>query len=212
MAKSKAGSLMARSSTKIIIKRLFRALTWPLYALYCLTASISDQDASFASFSQFLSLFPGKTGSYLRAAFYSQACPGTSDEIVIGFLTLLSHRDTTIERGVYIGPQCNIGKCTISEDTLIGSGVHILSGNRQHNFGDPDKLIQQQGGHFEKITIGRDCWIGNSATVMADVGAHSIVAAASVVTKSIAPFVIAAGQPARIIQNRDKSKATNHSF
>jgi acetyltransferase-like isoleucine patch superfamily enzyme len=203
---------MARSRNKTIIKRLFRVLTWPLYALYSLTARISDPDASFASFSQFLSLFPGKTGSYLRAAFYSQACPGTSDEIVIGFLPLLSHRDTTIERGVYIGPQCNIGKCTIRGDTLIGSGVHILSGNRQHNFDDPDTPIQQQGGHFEKITIGRDCWIGNSATIMADVGPHSIIAAATVVTKAIDPFVIVAGQPARIIQNRDKSNATNHSL
>ncbi|MCK0163991.1 acyltransferase [Marinobacter sp. S6332] len=209
MASSKAGPLMARLHAKPIIKRLFRALTWPLYALYCLTARISDPDASFASFSQFLSLFPGKTGSYLRAAFYSQACPNTSDEIVVGFLTLLSHRDTTIQRGVYIGPQCNIGKCTIGEDTLIGSGVHILSGNRQHNFDDPDTPIQQQGGYFEKITIGRDCWIGNSATVMADVGSHSIVAAATVVTKVIRQFAIVAGQPARIIKNRDKPEATN---
>ena len=143
MATNKAGSLMSRFNAKTIIKRLFRALTWPLYALYCVTARISDPDASFASFSQFLSLFPGKTGSYLRAAFYSQACPDTSDEIVIGFLTLLSHRDTTIERGVYIGPQCNIGMRKIGESTLIGSGVHILSGSRQHDFQNIDRPIQE---------------------------------------------------------------------
>jgi acetyltransferase-like isoleucine patch superfamily enzyme len=203
MATSKAGSLMARSNIKSIIKQLFRALTWPLYALYCLTARISDPDASFASFSQFLSLFPGKTGSYLRAAFYSLACPDTSDEIVIGFLTLLSHRDTTIERGVYIGPQCNIGKCSIGEDTLIGSGVHILSGSQQHNFDDLDKPIQQQGGKFEKIAIGRDCWLGNKSLIMASLPARTIVAAGSVVNRSPASQGnIIAGSPARLIKQR----------
>lgn len=193
---------MARSNIKSIIKQLFRALTWPLYALYCLTARISDPDASFASFSQFLSLFPGKTGSYLRAAFYSQACPDTSDEIVIGFLTLLSHRDTTIERGVYIGPQCNIGKCSIGEDTLIGSGVHILSGSRQHNFCNIDRPIQEQGGHYEKITIGSDCWIGNQAVVMANIKEKSIIASGSVVVGPVQSGEIVAGSPARVLRNR----------
>jgi len=194
---------MARTQAKKTLKALFRLLALPLFGLYQLTSRLSDPDASFASFSQFLSLFPGKTGSYLRAAFYSLACPGTSDDIVIGFLTLLSHRDTTIQRGVYIGPQCNIGKCTIGEDTLIGSGVHILSGNRQHHFDDPDTPIQQQGGTYEKITIGRDCWLGNGSLVMASLPEQVIVAAGSVViSPAQSAGDIMAGNPASKRKNR----------
>lgn len=195
---------MARTPAKKIIKALFRLLVLPLYGLYLLTSRISDPDASFASYSQFLSLFPGKTGSYLRAAFYRLACPETSDEIVIGFLTILSHRDTTIQRGVYIGPQCNIGKCTIGEDTLIGSGVHILSGNRQHHFDDPDTPIQQQGGTYEKIVIGRDCWLGNGSLVMVNIPAKTIIAAGSVVNRPPdSSGEIVAGNPAKFIKKRN---------
>ena len=194
---------MPNSNAKKRIKQLFRALTWPLYVLYRLIARFSSPDSAFAAFSQFLSLFPGKIGSYLRAAFYSQACPGTSDEIVIGFLTLLSHRDTTIQRGVYIGPQCNIGKCTIGEDTLIGSGVHILSGSRQHNFDDTDTPIQEQGGHYEKISIGRDCWLGNQSVIMQPIAPHCIIAAGSVLTKPIRESAcILGGNPAGVLKKR----------
>lgn len=154
------------------------------------------------SFSQGISLIPGKFGVYLRAAFYRLACKNTSDEISVGFLTILSHRDTTIGRGVYIGPQSNIGKCTIGENTLIGSGVHILSGSRQHEFKDPQKPIQDQGGIFEKIQIGADCWLGNMSLVMANLEDHSILAAGSVLTKPSAKGDILVGNPAKFINNR----------
>ncbi|UQG60433.1 acyltransferase [Marinobacter sp. M3C] len=154
------------------------------------------------SFSQGISLIPGKFGVYLRAAFYRLACPATSDEISVGFLTILSHRDTTIGRGVYIGPQSNIGKCTIGENTLIGSGVHILSGSRQHDFKDIKKPIQDQGGIFEKIRIGADCWLGNTSVVMANLEDHSILAAGSVLTKPSAKGDVLVGNPAKCVNNR----------
>jgi acetyltransferase-like isoleucine patch superfamily enzyme len=130
------------------------------------------------------------------------ACPDTSDEIVIGFMTILSHADTTIERGVYIGPQCNIGKCRIGEQTLLGSGVHILSGNQQHGFETLEVPIQQQGGNYHKINIGKDCWLGNGAIVMQDIADHCIVAAGSVVTRAADAGSILAGNPAKILRSR----------
>src|SRR5690554_2158755 len=158
--------MAARSAIKRTIKNLFLVLIFPLFVLYWLLSRGGRSDGAFQSFSQFLSLFPGKTGVYLRAAFYRLACPGTSDDISIGFLTVFSHRDTTIHRGVYIGPQCNIGKCTIGENTLLGSGVHILSGNKQHGYKNPDIPIRDQDGTFEKIEISKDSWIGNSSIVL----------------------------------------------
>lgn len=194
--------MTTRRMIKRAIKTVFLILAAPLYLAFLALAKISQEDSTFQGFSQALSLIPGKPGTYIRAAFYRLACPGTSDDISVGFLTLLSHRDTTIRQGVYIGPQCNIGKCTIGENTLIGSGVHILSGARQHGFDDLSIPIQQQKGHFEKIVIGDDCWIGNTSIVMNSIQAQTIVAAASVVTNPTERGEIIAGNPARLIRTR----------
>ncbi|MDO6442516.1 DapH/DapD/GlmU-related protein [Marinobacter sp. 2_MG-2023] len=196
-----------RHTLKRTVKNLFLMLAFPLYALYRLLSLPGNPDGTFQTFSQMLSLIPGKTGIYLRAAFYRLACPDTSDDILIGFLTVLSHRDTSIHQGVYIGPQCNIGKCTIGENTLLGSGVHILSGNQQHNFNDLQTPIQQQGGKYTKVKVGEDCWIGNSAVVMADISDKSIVAAGSVLTRPIEESgAIWGGNPAARISSRTKEE------
>lgn len=205
-----------RMVIKRSVKPLFLLLVLPLFVLFLAISTLTGSDKCFSSFSQLLSLIPGKTGTYLRAAFYRLACPDTSDDISIGFLTILSHRDTSISRGVFIGPQCNIGMCRIGENTLIGSGVHVLSGSRQHSFEDTSTPIQEQGGQFEKITIGADCWLGNSAIVMANLADHSIVAAGSVLTKaSNRPGTILAGNPAspkrdRFQQNPRTAEDTDH--
>ena len=195
--------MTARHLLKRVIKNLFLLLMLPVFLLYSLLAIPGGKDATFQSFSQCLSLIPGKLGIYMRAAFYRLACPGTSDEISVGFLTIFSHWDTTIHKGVYIGPQCNIGKCTIGEKTLLGSGVHVLSGSRQHDFSDPDTPIQDQGGKFEKIVIGPDSWLGNQALVMASVPRGSVIAAGTVYVREFEEqAVIFAGNPAKVIRKR----------
>nr|WP_227515638.1 acyltransferase [Marinobacter salinus] len=184
----------------------------PVYLLYRTLCYGGNRDGTFQSFSQSLSLVPGKLGIYVRAAFYHLACPETSDDISVGFLTVFSHWNTTISRGVYIGPQCNIGMCRIGENVLIGSGVHILSGGRQHEFGDVHRPIQEQGGQYDKIDIGSDCWIGNQAVVMCATNSKSIVAAGSVVVSPMQSGDIVAGNPARLLRNRfEASQATTPS-
>lgn len=193
-----------RNTLKRTIKNIFLLLTLPLYALYWVLSCLGNPDGTFQPFSQALSLIPGKLGVYVRAAFYRLACPDTSDNIVVGFLTILSHRDTSILEGVYIGPQCNIGKCTLGENTLLGSGVHILSGKQQHQFKDPNLPIKEQGGTFKKIKIGADCWIGNNSVVMCNIAEHSIVAAGAIVTKDLTQQgTVVAGNPAAVISQRE---------
>ncbi|MGO1788335.1 MAG: acyltransferase [Sphingobacterium sp.] len=191
-----------RQPIKHSIKKGFLVLTFPIYVLYLLLRPTGNTDAVFMSFSQALSLIPGKVGIYVRAAFYHLACTDTSDEISIGFLTLFSHADTTIEKGVYIGPQCNIGKCIIKKDTLLGSGVHILSGKKQHSFEDINQSIQNQPGTFSKVIVGEDCWIGNGAIVMANIGEKSIIAAGSVLIDTTESLEIFAGNPAKLVRKR----------
>lgn len=194
-----------RQTLKRAIKNIFLLLALPLYGLCVALSLLGNSNGTFQTFSQVLSLIPGKIGIYLRAAFYRLACPDTSDDILIGFLTVFSHRDTSIHKGVYIGPQCNIGKCSIGEHTLLGSGVHILSGNQQHKFSDPEMPIQYQGGKYTKVKIGEDCWIGNSAVVMADIRDKSILAAGSVLVRPIEESgAIWGGNPAAKVSSRNK--------
>ena len=122
---------------------------------------------------------------------------------MIGFGTLFAQMDTEISKGVYIGPQCNIGMCKIGENCLIASGVHIMSGSMQHGIDDIDTPIQQQKGDYKKIEIGEDSWIGNGSMVMANIGKKCVIGAGSVVTKEVPDFSIVAGNPAKLIRSRE---------
>jgi len=187
---------------KNIIFFISIVLISPVLVLYWLLRIFFKSDSLFYGFSQFLSLLPGKTGTHLRVGFYRYTMERSSKDVVISFLVLFAQQDTEIDSGVYIGPNCNIGSCKIGKNTLLGSGVHILSGKRQHRFDDPDIYIKDQGGVLEKISIGEDCWIGNGALILANVGNKCVVGSGSVVTSEIPAYSIVAGNPAKIVKSR----------
>ena len=189
---------------KSIIKKSFFALCalvmLPFTLLYLMLSIVVNKDSLLSSFSQLLSLIPGKLGCYLRSGFYRFVMTSCAPNVLIGFATLFSQQDTEIDEGVYIGPQCNIGKCAIGKNTLLGSGVHIMSGKGQHNFSDPEKPIKDQGGVFTKVSVGENCWLGNGALVMANIGKGSVVAAGSVVIDDVPAGVIVGGNPAKVLR------------
>jgi acetyltransferase-like isoleucine patch superfamily enzyme len=166
---------------KVLLNGLFVLLNLPLLALYFALKPISRTDELFAGFSQFYALVPGKVGVYLRRNFYRFTLAYLGPNVTIGFGTLFSHQATEIGANVYIGPQCNIGLCRIGAECLLGSGVHILSGTKQHNFADKEKPLREQGGTYTKVKIGENCWIGNCAVVMGDVAERSVIGAAALV-------------------------------
>ncbi len=185
---------------KRYVQSMMLIIVLPLYAVYWLLAKCCEQDSLWQTFMQFLSLLPGKVGSYLRVAFARLTMNYCDPDVFLGFGVVFSHCDTDINCGTYIGPQCNIGKCSIGRNTLLGSGVHVLSGKRQHDFSDPTIPIKDQGGVFEKIVIGNNCWVGNHAVIMASVGDNSIVAAGAVVTDTVPEGVIVGGNPAKMLK------------
>ncbi len=189
---------------KFLINLFFLLLVAPFILLYLILSTVFNKDECLHGFSQFMSLFPGKIGNYLRYAFYRFTLNKCEADTVISFNVILSHQDTDIEHGAYIGPQCNIGKCRIGRDTLLGSGVHILSGKNQHHFDNAGTPIKQQGGVFTKVSIGRNCWLGNNSVVMANIGDNSIVAAGAVVVNDVPPNSVVGGNPATVIKSLDK--------
>ena len=191
-----------KKSFKVMASFLSRIIILPLYLLYLACAQFSNRDSLFYSCSQLLSLVPGKTGNYMRKEFYRLALKYCDSNCAICFGTIISHIDTEIGKGVYIGPNCNIGMVRLEDHVTLGSGVHILSGKRQHDFDDIDVPIQEQGGSYEKINVGSDSWIGNGSIIMDHVGKKCVIGAGSVVVNGIDDFSIAAGNPAKVIKKR----------
>jgi len=177
-------------------------LIYPLFTLLVLNEKILKSDEFFQGCSQFLSLFPGLPGNYLRQQFYRLALAECHDDCCIEFGTRLNQRGIELGRRVYIGTNCCIGLCRIEDDVMLGSNVDIISGKNQHNFDRLDIPMREQGGDLEKIVIGEDSWLGNSSVVMANVGKKSIVAAGSVVVKDVPPYSIVGGNPARVLKSR----------
>src|ERR1041384_4843991 len=63
----------------------------PLFAAWRLAGLRGRGPITFASCSQLLSLFPGRTGSYLRRAFYRRTLLACADDAHIEFGTVLAH-------------------------------------------------------------------------------------------------------------------------
>ena len=170
-------------------------ITIPLVILYRLTLS----EDLFAGQGQWLSLIPGKLGSYVRIAYYHMTLKHCPNDGYIGFGSFFSHPEVELGTGYYIGAYCIIGMSKIGNHTTIGSGVHILSGKKQHGYREIGKPIQEQERIFKTINIGENCWIGNNAVILEDLGQQNVVGAGSVVAIYFGDYVILAGNPSRII-------------
>lgn len=116
---------------------------------------------------------------------------------------------------VFIGGSSLISaeSIVVEDDVFIAWGVTIIDHN-SHSlyFSDrqkdqtwlPDKRDQNKDWTLVKkapITIGVRSWIGFNSTILKGVtiGHDAVVAAGSVVTKSVEPFAIVGGNPAQII-------------
>ena len=106
---------------------------------------------------------------------------------------------------VFIGHACEFvcnTKISIGDDCLIASrttfvdvGHGILKGFK----------INEQDTVAQEIVLEEDVWIGSSCVVIKGVtiGRGSIVAAGSLVNKSIPPYQIWGGVPAKFLKNRE---------
>ena len=103
--------------------------------------------------------------------------------------------DTWLSIGVifYTHSQARIyiGKCCD-----IGPGVEFIPGG--HAIGNSNRRAGE--GTANDIEVGDGCWIGAKSTILGGVsiGAGSVIAAGSVVTRNIPANVLVAGVPAQI--------------
>lgn len=110
-----------------------------------------------------------------------------------------------IGKQVYIGTGCCLHGHTgleIGDFSLLAQNITITPWS--HRFDDPDEIIYNQKGFTEKVTIGRDCYLGMNVCVMysGSIGDGSVIGAGSVVVKKIPPYSVAVGVPAKVIKKR----------
>lgn len=132
-----------------------------------------------------------------------------------------------IERGCHIGSGKNIRLgdrsaigiraevypfVTIGSDVMMGPEVLLITEN--HAIDDMSVPMNQQGYREPRpIVVEDDVWIGQRAIILPGVtlGRGSVIGAGAVVAKSIPPFSIAVGNPARPIRSRCRSQESLHS-
>jgi acetyltransferase-like isoleucine patch superfamily enzyme len=153
---------------------------WRLYLKKTMLKLCKKKFKSFSETSEF------------RAGAYAIACSNIS----IGKRVVI--RPGTM---MFAEPKRNGVGITIEDDVLIGSGVHFYTSN--HTFKNTSILIIDQGhDYFKEIVVKKGSWIGSNAIILPGVtiGHNSVVAAGSVVTKSVPDCVVVAGVPAKIIK------------
>lgn len=186
----------------LIIKRVVLAVAYILVLpliLISRAGSACGTDGIFTANACFLALLPGTIGSYVRLAYYRGTLESVSSDVYIAFGSFFSRRGAVIGKNVSIGAYCILGDVTLEDRVLLASRVSITSGKRQHALRfDIDNPSEDT--IFDRVTIGSNCWVGEGAIIMADVGEGCIVSAGSVVTRAIPSNRIIAGNPARILQ------------
>lgn len=93
------------------------------------------------------------------------------------------------------------GTITIEDDVLIGSGVHIYVNN--HKYDGQGETIADNGYYpSQPVVLKKGCWIGAAAIILpgVSIGENAVVGAGSIVTKSVKPRTVVAGNPARVIK------------
>lgn len=106
-----------------------------------------------------------------------------------------------------IRPNTEIGRyCSIGRRCTIGAAMHPADWLTAHPIGYAEKCaaLGRTSNNIRKTTVGNDVWVGDNAIIIegVSIGDGAVVAAGAVVTKSVEPYTIVGGVPAREIKKR----------
>jgi maltose O-acetyltransferase len=182
--------------------------TWPNASLVLLLANrefvgLLSWEA-FRWYAALLGWIPAGVGSIVRCfflkPFFGKA--GRGLRIMENFV-LEYPQGLTVGDNVRFNRDCNVyarGGVKIGDNVLIGNGVSIITANhdvKAYWMIDSPLVVKP-------IVISDGVWIGAHAVILPDVvlGEGCVVGAGAVVTKSVEPFAIVGGVPARVISKR----------
>lgn len=108
-----------------------------------------------------------------------------------------------IDADCSVNPYAHIaGRVSIGRGCRIASLASIYEFN--HGISRTDIFIKDQPGTYQGVILQEDIWVGANAVILdgVEIGAHCVIAAGAVVTKSFGEYQIIGGNPARVISDR----------
>lgn len=115
-----------------------------------------------------------------------------------------------IDDGAVLGQRVTIlaiNRIHIERNTIFAASVLVTDHN--HSFDDVNLPISQQGGtKGGTVRIEEGCWIGFGVAIIASegdlvIGKNSVIGANSLVTRSVPPYSVVTGNPARVVKHFD---------
>jgi acetyltransferase-like isoleucine patch superfamily enzyme len=99
-----------------------------------------------------------------------------------------------------------LSRIVIGNHVMFGPEVVVIGGGHNSTVvGRPMKAVHEKTGNEDLgVVIEDDVWVGARALILRGVriGRGAIVGAGAVVTKSVPPYAIVAGSPARVVRFR----------
>lgn len=125
---------------------------------------------------------------------------------------------------IVFGDQVQVGDYVhIAAMDSIVIGDHVLMASKvyisDHDHGNyrgagesitpPNQVQTERPLQVAPVKIGRNVWIGENVCILkgVEIGENSVIGASSVVTRSVPPDSIAAGNPARVLKRFDYATA-----
>jgi len=125
--------------------------------------------------------------------------------------------------GIAVGSHCHfhedsyfgsLAGIDIGDSVFAAEGIFIVDNNNHPvsprrrramtltPMGGPEWSWTAEGVDSAKVRIGENVWLGRACSVLkgVDIGADSIIALAAVVTRSVPPGSIVAGNPGRVVK------------
>lgn len=103
-----------------------------------------------------------------------------------------------------------INRVEIEKNSIFAPSVMITDHN--HEFEDITVPIREQGGtKGGTVRIEEGCWVGFGAAIVCSqgelvIGKNSVIGASSLVTRSVPPYSVVTGNPARVVKHFDLEK------
>ncbi|MFA5956099.1 acyltransferase [Hyphomicrobium sp.] len=138
------------------------------------------------------SLIIGQRVTLFSTAIPIQLTTEADGTLEIGARTFMNYGCSILAtKLVSIGPDCKLGMDVLMMD------------NDFHQIDPAKRWVRPSSA---PVVLEENVWLGARVIVLSGVriGANSVVAAGSVVTRDIPPYSLAAGQPARVIRSIDR--------
>ena len=120
-----------------------------------------------------------------------------------------------IQKGARVGRNCKISShsficegVTVEDEVFIGHGVKFINDKYPRATREDGRLQTDEDWTVEQTIVRRGASVGTGATILGgvEIGERAIVGAGSVVTRSVPPNSIVAGNPAKVIKEVNSDK------